>query len=298
LLLILLIGYFYFKTRNLNFDEIFGSFYQTNVIYTYLGIAFLLVFINYGLEIIKWQILVKPTESRTFGQASKDVLLGTAAGVLTPFMLGDFAGRVSSFSKNNISKVLVLNAFNSFTQTWAAMAFACVSLIFMSLTHPSASLPFIYISIFALICSLSLYLLLNSKIKQKMGAILPKTWQKTLLIQIDLNIKLKVVLFTLLRNLTYFFQYLLLFKAFQIQLNSEIIFIGVNLVLFAKTFGFGLNALSDLGLRSILSLQFFENYGVASIYILCITSFIWFINVIIPAIIGAIIPIFNKKKWS
>jgi Lysylphosphatidylglycerol synthase TM region len=297
-LLILLLSYFFLKIRNINLTEISNTISNKTINLWYLILSFLLVFVNYGFEIFKWKILTHAIENRTFKQAAKDVLLGTAAGILTPFMIGDFAGRASCFSKENIPKALVLNAFNSFTQTWAAMVYGCISLLLYLNLKQIAPQQMTYLAIFSFVCFLSLFILLNTKIKQRMSFLLPKNWQKTVLIRIEMLVKLKVVLFTLLRNLTYFLQYLLLFKALQIQVESEVIFIGVNLILLAKTFGFGINALSDLGLRNVLSLQFFENYGVSSINILCITSFIWFINVIFPALIGAIIPLFNKKIWN
>ncbi len=150
--------------------------------------------------------------------------------------------------------------------------------------------------VFSVFCIVCLVLLLNTKIKQKLATILPANIQKLLLVKIDMKIKLLVVLFTFCRNLVFVIQYAFLFAALSITLDFQTIFIGINLVLLAKTIGFGINVLGELSIRSILSVQFFENYGVSSIHILCITFIIWLLNVILPAFIGATIPLFSKKS--
>ncbi len=295
MLLILVIIYFGYKIPKIDVKAISETLKHTEIAYSYLFFAFFLLFVNYYFEIQKWQLLVQKTEHRTLSQASKDVLLGSAAGLITPFMIGDFWGRTYSFSKTNKPKVLILNAFNSFTQTWTAMVLGFISLFLFSQTEQISYFSHFHFIILGIICLLCLLLLLHTDLKKKLSSFMPKKIKDIILIEISMPVKLSILVLTLLRNLTFILQYALLFKTLGINIDFQIIFIGINLILFAKTVGFGINVIGDLGIRSFLSVQFFENYNIPSLYILCITFIIWILNVIFPAFIGACIPLFARK---
>ncbi len=296
MLLILVIIFFIYKIPKIDLESIIVTFNTGNINVKYIIIAFGLVFVNYFFEIKKWQLLVKNLEQRDYLAATKDILLGSAAGLITPFMLGDFAGRTHSFSTQNTPKALILNAFNSFSQTWVAMTMGLLALIIHQNKVPLTFLKNNFLIGFGCFCFVSLILLLHTSVKKKLGSFLPERLQKILLVDISMNVKLSVIILTICRNFTYVIQYTLLFAAMSINLDFQTIFTGISLVLFAKTLGLGLNVLGEISIRSILSVQFFENYGVSSVNILSITFVIWIFNVILPAFIGATIPLLQRKK--
>ena len=58
-----------------------------------LIICLVLMIMNWGLEALKWQVLVKSTQPLNFIQAFGSVLAGLATGLITPNRIGNFIGR-------------------------------------------------------------------------------------------------------------------------------------------------------------------------------------------------------------
>ena len=53
-----------------------------------------MVFINWGLEARKWQVLLEPIQKMSFIRAFKSVLGGLALSLNTPNRMGEYGGRI------------------------------------------------------------------------------------------------------------------------------------------------------------------------------------------------------------
>ena len=266
-------------------------------IWYFLG-AIVLIIPNYFLETLKWQILTNEVESRTFQESIKDILKGLAAGLFTPFMLGDFLGRTVGFRKRNRTYVAALNLFNSVCQTYSSLLFGTLGIVlWYIISEPGLKnillFPFV---IFVTVSFLGIFFVFKFKISwdflKRFKLFQP--YLKKELIELDLpnRLRINVLLLSILRSIIFNLQFLFFYKAFGIVLQSSIYFIGINLILLIKTIGGGLNVFGDLTLREFVSLNFFGNYNVDEGLILIATFTVWFFNIFIPVICG----IFYKPK--
>ncbi len=247
---------------------------------------------NYYLEILKWKILGQRLEDRSFNDAAVEVLRGLKLGIITPLMIGDYVGRSLNFKKENKASAVLLNLFNSFTQTWTALAFGGVALSAWWLTGDKNIKD--YVGLPAIVITIAAILGLGLLYEVRLSSLAKWKFLKPYITDFDLplSIKNKIIGLSLLRTLIYNLQYICFYKAFNIVLAPLIYFIGVNILLLIKTVGGGLNVLGDLSLRELVSINFFGLYQVDQRLVLVATFVVWFFNVFSPVIFG----IFYKPR--
>jgi uncharacterized membrane protein YbhN (UPF0104 family) len=259
-------------------------FQKINIPFLLLGI--LLVLPNYYLEILKWKILGQQLETRSFKESTVEVLRGLKLGIVTPLMIGDYVGRSIGFKKENKGGALMLNLFNSFTQTWTSLVFGAAALSIWWFSEDESIRAYIFFPATAIACAAIIGLALLYGIR---FSSIPK-WK---IIQpyiqnfdLPLSIKNKIIGLSILRTLVYNLQYICFYKAFSIILGPTIYFVGVNILLLIKTVGGGLNILGDLTLRELVSINFFGLYGIDQRLVLIATFVVWFFNVFTPVVFG------------
>lgn len=257
-------------------------FLKIDVLYLILGI--LLVLPNYYLEILKWKILGQNLEQRSFSDATVEVLRGLKLGIVTPLMLGDYVGRSLDYKKENKASAVLLNLFNSVTQTWTALLFGGAALIMWwswgdETIKKYVGLPAMVISITAVI---GIALLYNFSFNLKWKIIKPYISNFNL----PLSTRNQIIGLSLLRTLVYNLQYIFFYKAFGIILSPLVYFIGINIILLVKTVGGGLNVLGDFSLRELVSINFFGLYHIDQRLVLVATFVVWFFNVFSPVVFG------------
>src|SRR4051812_35975755 len=60
----------------------------------YFLAAILFVFLNWGIEAVKWRYMIRKMEDISYGMAIKSILSGVTISIFTPNRVGEFAGRV------------------------------------------------------------------------------------------------------------------------------------------------------------------------------------------------------------
>lgn len=290
LITVTLILFYQISKLNLSYTYLKQVKDQISLPYLFLGIV--LVIPNYYFEIKKWEILGGQLEQRNFSKATVEVLRGLKLGILTPLMLGDYVGRSLDFKKENRGTAVILNLFNSFTQTWTALLLGAMAIFLWYFTaentlKPYLLLPAILVSASALLGIIFLYGLKTTYFKPI------KFLQKYISdFNLPLSLKKKIIGLSLLRSCIYNLQYYFFYKAFSILLPSFVYFIGVNVLLLIKTVGGGLNVFGDLSLRELVSINFFGLYNIDQRLVLIATFVVWFFNVFSPIIFG----IFYKAR--
>jgi uncharacterized membrane protein YbhN (UPF0104 family) len=66
-----------------------------------ISLVFLLMFVNWGIEARKWQLLVSSIQKVSFGRAFRAVFSGQALGFNTPNRMGESAGRAIFLDEGN-----------------------------------------------------------------------------------------------------------------------------------------------------------------------------------------------------
>ena len=278
-----------YHIQKLDLDYHFLRSLGGEIHFIYLILAVFLVLPNYYFEIKKWEILGSQIEKRNFTEATRDVLRGLKLGVFTPLMIGDFVGRSLDFKKENRGTAMALNLFNSIAQTWVSLFMGGIALVFwwfIADNHLKSILlfPSLIINIASMV---GLALIYGLKIK----FLSQLKWIKKYIpeFELDQKVKTRILWLTTLRNLVYLIQYIFFYLAFTIVLTPLIYFIGVNILLLIKTVGGGLNILGDLGIRELISLQFFSRFDIDPRLILVATFVVWVVNVFFPILFGIFI---------
>jgi len=127
-----------------------------------LVLLFLLMLLNWGIEAVKWQMLVKPVQPQSFFEALATVLSGVSVAIITPARLGEFAGRIVRLKPELRFQGFVCSVTGSISQlsvTLLAGISAFPFLIFCYTDFMNQYPPFLFY-LLCFICLLSCLLIL------------------------------------------------------------------------------------------------------------------------------------------
>lgn len=291
----LLIGYLVFKIVN---EPILSTFKALSIYtYTPLITAVGLVFLNWGLEAKKWQLMIQPIQKISFLIAFKSVLSGLASGLLTPNRLGNFFGRLIYLKKENHNQAIVNTQTGNLAQFISTILMGLIGVMVVLFLNFNLLNPILItvISLAFLTVGFLLYfkptLILKLPVKRFLS-------EKTLaslshVSEFSLTFKLKILGLSLLRYFIFTLQYYLLFKLFQPVLSFNILsLISVTFLLttIIPSFFFG-----KLFVRESVAVFVFTMGQFNTTLILLIAFLLWMINLAIPAIIGSIFWLKQKQ---
>ena len=269
-------------------------------------VVFLLMFLNWGLESLKWKLLLKPLENIRFAKAIQSVFAGCSITMITPNRTGEFGGRILFVKAENRIKAISTNILGSISQMIITSIVGCVGLIYLiyfsNLDSKLILLPWIfnnvniYLSLGVSIILAMFYfkthffIVFISKFK-----FLHKIVRHVKVIEQFSKYELLIILFcSFLRYLVFILQYILIMHVMHVEMESSIAFwlIGVFYLMMAiiPTIGF-----TELPIRSALGISIFGilSTNILGIQVACFA--IWIINLVIPATIGSVFLLMKKN---
>ncbi len=248
------------------------------------GILFILSFsfLNRFFEILKWQNLVSYIRKISLSEATAQVLGALTAGIFTPNGLGEYAGKALFFEKSATKKIIFLNLICNGIQMILTIVFGIFGLLYFNaifnIITPKTVVVLLglVIVVFAIVFSLK-------KIKIK-GYSIEKLINK--IHEIPKKIHQKNILLGLCRYLVFSHQYYFLFLAFDVDLSYLIVMSAITSVYFLAsslpTFQF-----LDFAVKGSVAVYFFGILGVNEWIVIFISTLMWFLNVVLPVIIGS-----------
>ncbi len=265
-------------------------------------IALTLMLFNWLLESYKWKLLVSKIQSYSLIQAIKSVLLGIFAGMATPARLGEYGGRLFNVSKTNRVEAVRFHLISGMLQT---LLIVCVGLFgaiyYYSLYNDRSSSFVLYCGILIIILIIFLVgLLLNKdKVFTKITSILPEKWkirieENFVRVKISMLEYVKLSWYSILRYSIFSVQYYLCLQYFGIDLSAPVMFSGIATIFLVQT-GIPLPPFLSMIARGEIAIVVWSSYSENVISILSATFALWFINILIPGIIGAILWVMNKN---
>lgn len=252
-----------------------------------LGISFLffLSLLNRFFEILKWQNLVSFIKKISLFEATNQVLSALTAGLFTPNGIGEYAGKVLFFEKNQTKNVIFLNLICNGVQVLVSLFFGIIGLFYLGYFKWDLILIATIIGVLSLGFTLKKFDIKGysiEKIIQKLNGIPKKIHKK--------NFYLAVC-----RYLVFSHQYYFLFLAFDVQLPYFTLMAVISSVYFLAsslpTFQF-----FDFAVKGSVALFFFGILGVNEWVVIFISTIFWFLNLVIPAIIGSYFVLVFKRK--
>ena len=252
-----------------------------------VGIAFLLLLsvLNRFFEILKWRNLVSFIKKISLFEATNQVLSALTAGLFTPNGVGEYAGKALFFEKVQTKNIIFLNLICNGVQVLVSLFFGIVGLFYLGYFKWDLILIATLIGILILGFTLK-----NIDIK---GYSIEKLVLK--LNEIPRKIHQKNCYLAVCRYFVLSHQYYFLFLAFDVQLPYFTLMAAIASVYFLAsslpTFQF-----LDFAVKGSVALYFFGILGVNEWIVVFISTIIWFLNLVLPAVIGSYFVMVFKHK--
>ncbi|MGG9970472.1 lysylphosphatidylglycerol synthase domain-containing protein [Ferruginibacter sp. SUN002] len=265
-----------------------------------------LMFVNWGIESRKWQLLIGNIQKFSFLKAFKSVLSGCSVTMLTPNRVGEYGGRILYVENEHRLKAISLTIVGSISQLLVTMIMGCFGLIFLRFFSQSNSnalnvLPdfwsnvLIYLSVAFTVFLLLFYLRLGWLVRmmEKVPALQRVVKHISVLDEFDSKELLHVLFLSFLRFLVFVLQYVLLLQVMHVGIQGWLCFwlmtVFYLVMAVAPTLGF-----IELPVRAKASWEILKFYTNNELGVGAAALGIWLINLVIPAIIGSLL-IFSIK---
>tara|TARA_Y100000385_G_scaffold250923_1_gene273347 strand:- start:1738 stop:2709 length:972 start_codon:yes stop_codon:yes gene_type:complete len=260
-----------------------------------LLVVFILMFINWSIDAIKWQFLVSKLEKVSFWLALKAVFLGITVSIFTPNRVGEFGGRVFCLQQADRIKAVLVTIFGNITQLISTIIFGVLAFLyfrwqytFLIFTKSDYGIYFLSLISFVVVLVL-MYLLFNVS---KLSGLFSK-WKflekykdyAPVFSLFSSNDILKVLFLSIMRYGVYSFQFYLLIRFVNIDITllqsltmSALSFLSMSII---PTI-----ALTEIGVRGSVAIYFFGFLSENAVGIMTASFALWIINLVVPAILG------------
>ncbi len=264
-------------------------------------IGIILLFVNWGIEARKWQLILTPLLKIKYFSAVKGVLSGVTLSINTPNRIGEYGGRILYLPKDIRLKAISFAIAASISQLIITLVMGGLGLIYVMLTLSSSTdnimgLPFFWIRIillFTVVAALFLIILYFrlSYVPGIVQSVFPlNKFSKHLvaLREIPAKILLRLLSLSFVRYMVFVIQYILLLQLVKVDVSwgQGLWVISILFLVLAIIPSF---AIADLGIRGKFSTELLLLYSTNTVGIIGATFGIWFINLFIPAIAGAVL---------
>lgn len=278
-------------TALLDFKNLLSTI-SNQVVTACLSIVFILMFINWMVEALKWKYICWEFQPISYGKAVESVFCGLAWAVFTPNRIGEYGGRVLflrpkkrvfgviGMGVGSISQMAITNIVGVWAFSWFLFRYVNIQ---GSWFLGVFSLALLYSSFF-LIFYFRIELIYRLLIK------IPflKKYQRFfgLLLRYDGKKLKKIFLYSAIRYIVFTSQYCLLMQVLIPDLPFFEMVMMIFILFFVQSALPSLD-LFDVGVRSLTASYFFGFLTDMNIAIMAIAACIWFVNLIIPAIVGS-----------
>lgn len=285
------------------------AFSGTNIIR--LILVFVLMLINWSLEALKWKFSVQPVQPVSFYTSLKAIFSGVAFSLITPNRTGEYIGRVLYMNEGNRLRVISLSILCSLSQLIITIFFGLLGLAILKpdiVTSGLSGWP-TWINIvlaggsFVLLFLTVFYFRVNwlAKLIDKLPGIKKYNWLIRELEKTDTTLLTRLLSISLLRYIVFTIQYYLLFDFFGIELSWWQGFWATALVFFIMAITPTI-ALFEIVQKVYFTEQIFGLFTKNMVGIGVVTTTVWFINLVTPALIGSLlilgIKLFKKHEDS
>jgi len=283
------ICFIYIKLKD-NFLIGFQKINNAEINYSLLVVAFLLLFVNWGLEAIKWQYAVRDIQKITVLKAFKLTITGITMGLLTPNRIGEIPARALLLNKKSFKEITLKTGVASFSQLLITLFLGAIGLFFTQ--HYFIETIDITVWSTFLLTGVLLLFLVYFKVNKldfifnKIKFLAEKEFFKALSDFSSVEL-LNMLFISLLRYIVFSVQFYLVLKAFDISLQSlnDVFLIPVCFMIasFIPTI-----IISEIGVRGSVALFVFGTVSDMDVNIILASITLWLINVALPALMGLI----------
>jgi hypothetical protein len=260
---------------------------------------------NWGIEAVKWKLLVNKIQKISWFTALQSVLSGVTFSLNTPNRIGEYGGRMLFIEDGKRLQSVSLAIAGSIAQLSITMLLGSVGLAYMVFNMNDGDelmgLSKFWVETFMLLsfAGTALLVLFFFKLSWLIRIIdkLPYAYKFEKYINVlenfDAKVLLRLLLLSFLRYIIFVIQYVLLFEVLQVQIELVQAF-WIVAVLFWVLAVVPTIAIAELGIRGKFAVALLKLYSNNIAGIIGTTFGIWFINLFMPAIIGSLLILGTK----
>ena len=306
-IIFVLVAYYFVFERIYNSSDIndlklyFSNITAGNLLI--LTLIFLLMFLNWSIESVKWKYTMSKLENLSFFQSFKAVWTGVTTGTATPNRVGEFGGRILFVSKENRLRATSLTLYADLSQFIATLLFGIIGFFLFSIEvslnenyiQQFENLIWIFSFIIILITTfLFFYFSVCIRFLQKIPKLYKMLHRFVPADNLNMKFKLSILFFSMIRYLVFNFQFYLSLLFFDIDISLA------NSLIASSSMYLSLNILpnipfSEIGLRSSFSLLFFGYYTDKHTAVVLASLIVYIVNIAIPTLIGSWFLILKKR---
>ena len=266
----------------------------------------LFVFVNWGLEARKWQVLMQVLQPISFITAFKAVLCGVTFSLNTPNRIGEYGGRILFVEEGKRIKAITLSIAGGMAQLIITMLMGCLGLLYLILKPHTTELImgisafwlriFLYGSLLGTVIFIFFFFRMGWLIRLLQKLPYSNRFSKYIKVleTFDAKILLRLLSISFFRYMVFVLQYIFMLQLLQVEHN---VWRGlwITTVMFWILAIIPSFAIADLGIRGTVAKTLFS-YSSNTVGILTATFGIWFVNLFIPALIGSLLILGIKIK--
>lgn len=266
-----------------------------------LDLTVALMVLNWVLETAKWRLMVQKVEPIGFWKAFMAVLCGVTFTMFTPNRMGEYGGRFLFLKEPLRPAAFQATLLGSIAQIIATLFFGVIGL---GLYFNRSDSGFLSHSIFGLLwimVAVPLLLVVYFNADVILGKLpFKERWNNILFnwVHYSTTELWAALLMALARYSVYAIQFLLLLQVFTSKPSFDLWHAtGVTLVFLIQTVVPSI-ALFDLGIRGNAAIALLDN-GTAAAQVLAAAYCLWFVNLVLPALIGFVIILGRRLfRWG
>lgn len=284
----------YFTLRKNDFPALYQTFIKqlSFEALPYLISVLILMVINWWLEAIKWQLLMKPIKVLTLIDSAKAVLIGLTTSIFTPNRIGEYLGRVFVSTTDKRWQAAVALSLGSMLQMALIGTFGIVALVYFfrwstaESVFGNVSLGLLTMVVIAMFLGYFFSSSIVAFCLRHFSSALARFSPHLQFVTSYSAAQLWILLFySTTRLAVYVFQYALLLRFFGIQVPLDLAICAILITYLFQT-GLPLPTMISLVARGEIALLIWNYFDVNELSTLATSYGLWVINVALPALVG------------
>lgn len=294
---LVLIAWFVYKKLNNNqnlqeFKTLMAQL-ESDIINITIVVLFILMLANWLLECVKWRFLCKPIQRISFLKSFESVFCGLSWAIFTPNRIGEYGGRVLFLRPRKRIFGVVAMAVGAFAQMVITNIVGAVAIIWFLYKYQHLTF-WVFVGcciLVVLFCGVMLTLYfrvgLLSKFINKIKVLSKVRRFFSLLARYGTQELWSVFILSFARFVVFTSQYCLIMQVLIDDLPLFPMVMMIFILFFIQSAIPSLDLL-DVGVRSLTAGYLFAFITKQELAVMASAASIWFINLIIPAIIGSV----------
>ncbi len=282
-------GYFIYQKIAENNHLEFSVFYQKlikNNVFSLKNLIFLFIlsFFNHFIEILKWKTLVSFREKISFLNATKQSLASLTTSLITPNRIGEYGAKALYYTKSLRKQIVGLNLVGNFYQMLMTLVIGIIGFCYFVWQH-NVSIDFhrvlkgLLLSLFVV----SAFFFGAKHFRYRgYGTEKPRKFIR----KIPLDLNTKTALYSFLRYIIFSHQFYFLLIVFNIDVSYVNAISAICSIYFIASI-VPMLSLFDVVLKGTVAVWIFSYLNIDPITILSITTLMWVLNFVLPAIVGS-----------